>query len=353
MKTVCAGLIVKNESKVLKRCLDSIKPYIDYWVICDTGSTDNTKDLATSELSEIPGKLHETPWVNFGHNRTKLLELCKGKADYTLLIDADEVLLVHDEAFKEKLALDSYLIKFEGDLEWRQKKLVGNHIDWEYEGVTHEYIHSKQENAYEPTDLISLKHFCDGSRRPEKFEDDISLLRKALKDDPKNARYWFYLAQSLFDLGRYKKALKAYENRIQLGGWAEEVYFSILKRGLCLKNLKQHFPMKELLEAYEFRPSRLEAIYEIIRHFREEGFYHAAYTLCKKEIDKPKNKDVLFIDKTISDYKLQDELAICSYWVGEYQESLELNQKLLENPNLPLAHKVRIEENKKLAQSKV
>ena len=110
MKTICAALIVKNESKVIKRCLDSIKPFIDYWVVCDTGSTDDTKEIISSELSEIPGDLHDVPWVNFGHNRTKLIELCKGKADYLLLIDADEILLVHDKSFKDNLILDSYLI---------------------------------------------------------------------------------------------------------------------------------------------------------------------------------------------------------------------------------------------------
>ena len=70
MKTVCAALIVKNESKVIERCLNSIKDFIDYWVICDTGSTDDTKSIINSELSGISGELHEVEWVSFGHNRT-------------------------------------------------------------------------------------------------------------------------------------------------------------------------------------------------------------------------------------------------------------------------------------------
>ena len=98
MKTICAALIVKNESKVVKRCLSSIKNYIDYWVVCDTGSTDDTKSIVSSELSEIPGELHQVPWINFGHNRTQLLQLCKGKADYLLLIDADEILVETNKA---------------------------------------------------------------------------------------------------------------------------------------------------------------------------------------------------------------------------------------------------------------
>jgi len=353
MKTVCAALIVKNESKVIKRCLDSIKPYIDYWVICDTGSSDDTKEIISSELSNIPGELHETPWVNFGSNRSKLLELCKGKSDYLLLIDADETLSVHDQSFKDQLTLDSYLVKFEGDLEWRQKKLISNHIDWNYEGVTHEFITSPQDRHFEPIDLISLNHFCDGSRRPEKFEDDIRLLRGGLKNDPKNGRYLFYLAQSLFDLGRHKKALKSYQSRIEIGGWEEEVYYSMFKKALCLKFIKPHFPINELVQAHEFRPSRPEAIYEIIRHYREAGNYDIAYSLCKRQLSKPKSKDILFIDKSIYDYKMADELAVCSYWVGEYEESFRVSQELLKNPHLPLIFRERIENNKKFAENKM
>ena len=353
MRTLCAALIVKDEDAVISRCLNSLKPFIDHWVICDTGSTDLTKETIKEELSGIPGDLHEVPWVDFGHNRTELLRLAQGKADYVLLIDADEVLLVHDENFKRKLDLDSYLVKFEGDLEWRQKKLIKNDISWRYEGVTHEYITSDQDKAFGPIDSISLNHFCDGSRRPEKFEEDIRLLRGGLKNEPDNERYWFYLAQSLFDLGRYKKASRAYEKRIKLGGWGEEVYYSALKKALCSKEISPHFPIKELLQAHEFRPSRLEAIYEIIKHLREEGLYNVAYTLGKEEINKPDSEDVLFIDRTISNYKLKDELAVCSYWVGEYAESLRLNEELLINKAVPEFEKARILDNKKFAENKI
>jgi len=353
MKTLCAALIVKNESNVISRCLSSLKPYIDYWLVCDTGSTDSTKEMVQSELSEIPGELHEVPWVNFGHNRSELLRLAKGKADYLLLIDADETLSVHDPDFKNKLNLDSYLIKFEGDLEWRQKKLVGNHINWEYKGVTHEYITSNEDKNFQPADFISLNHFCDGARRPEKFEDDISLLRKGIKEEPKNCRYWFYLAQTLFDLGRYKKALKAYDSTIQLSEWDEEIYYSLFKKALCLKHLKGFFPYDQFFKAHQFRPSRFEAIHEIIRHFREKGYYDMAYSLCKKEINKPESQDLLFIDKSLNNYKLKDELAVCSYWVGEFEESGRLNEELLKNPKVPEFEKNRIKTNQQFAENKI
>jgi glycosyltransferase involved in cell wall biosynthesis len=70
-------MIVKNEAEVLPRLLSSVKDYIDYYVIVDTGSTDDTIALIRQEMAGygIDGEVHERPWVNFGVNRQQSLEL--------------------------------------------------------------------------------------------------------------------------------------------------------------------------------------------------------------------------------------------------------------------------------------
>ena len=81
--TICLVMIVKNESKVIERCIDSVKDHINYWVIVDTGSTDGTQSIITEKMKSlgIEGELHEKPWVNYGHNRTESMNLSKGKCD--------------------------------------------------------------------------------------------------------------------------------------------------------------------------------------------------------------------------------------------------------------------------------
>src|ERR1700722_1540445 len=60
-KTICLNMIVKNESKVIRRCLQSVLPFIDTWVIVDTGSNDGTQKIIKDFMLEhqIPGELHE------------------------------------------------------------------------------------------------------------------------------------------------------------------------------------------------------------------------------------------------------------------------------------------------------
>ena len=354
MKTVCAALIVKDEGKVISRCLESIKPYIDYWTICDTGSTDNTVDIISEELSDIPGELHNTSWKNFGHNRTELIKLAKNKTDYILLVDADMVFNVSDKNFKEKLSAHSYLVGYTGELDYRQKMLIDGRLDWKFVGVTHEYLHSEQDVNVGLINGISLTHFCDGSRRPEKFSNDIKLLEQGLQKEPDNARYMFYLAQSYYDTNKYAEAIHWYEQRAEAGGWEEEVYFSLLRRAKSIARISKDFPIDDFIMAYDYRPKRLEALYEVIRYYREKEMYNFAYSIAERAVKTPYPRgDYLFIDKRINDYKLKDELAICAYWVGKYQESFDLCEEILNNVELPPGDRDRIKKNKKFAKSKL
>ena len=45
MKNLSLCMIVKNEANIIKECFDSVIKFIDYWVICDTGSTDGTQEF--------------------------------------------------------------------------------------------------------------------------------------------------------------------------------------------------------------------------------------------------------------------------------------------------------------------
>ena len=108
---LCLCMIVKNESHIILETLASIKQYLDYWVICDTGSTDNTPEIIEDFFNAegISGECHKVGWKNFGYNRTQVFSLAYKKADYLWVIDADDF-LVGSVDFSN-LSADSYRLK--------------------------------------------------------------------------------------------------------------------------------------------------------------------------------------------------------------------------------------------------
>ena len=106
-------MIVKNESKIITRLFDSVLSIIDCYCICDTGSTDNTKEIITNYFNEknITGKIIDRPFKNFGYNRTEALKAARGMATYLLLLDADMKLIIKPDFDKNKLKIPVYSIQ--------------------------------------------------------------------------------------------------------------------------------------------------------------------------------------------------------------------------------------------------
>ena len=178
-------MIVKNESAIIERCLNSLVNQIDYWVIVDTGSTDNTPMIIKNFMMKhnVPGELIERPWVNFSHNRTEALELAENKADYVLLCDADMVLEVIDSNWKDKLTGNSsYLvIQKNNTLRYQNIRLINGRLKgndrFRYFGATHEYCDSI-DGFNTPVSLTGIEFFdyTDGGSKSDKFTRDIKLL---------------------------------------------------------------------------------------------------------------------------------------------------------------------------------
>src|SRR6266511_4634173 len=305
VKTICLVMIVKDEAAVIRRCLESVKPVITHWVICDTGSTDDTRRIIEETLAGIPGELHEAPWIDFGHNRTQALKLAKGKADYHLLLDADMTLNVLGE-FRELLAAAAFLLRHEGALEFWVERLVSDRLDWRYAGPTHEHIESAFPSNRAKLAQLSVTHHEDGGSRKDKYERDIRLLKRALEQDPANARYVFYLAQSYRDIGNLPQAIEWYEKRATVGGWPEEVWYSLYQVARLQHRLGYAWPLvlQAYLAAFQVRPCRLEPLFHVARFYRENGPYHLGYLFARAVTETPYPDDLLFIEKSLYEHEL-------------------------------------------------
>lgn len=324
--TLCLNMIVKNESKIITRLLDSVLPIIDCYCICDTGSTDNTIEIITNYFTNanILGKIVTEPFKNFCHNRNFSLNSCIGMSDYILLLDADMILQINNFDKKTLNMYDSFNILQGNDTFYYQNtRIVKNNGLYNYVGVTHEYINTPPNNKkgfIEKNNLFILD-VGDGGSKQNKFERDIELLTNGLIEEPNNERYYFYLANSYHDSGNYEKSIETYEKRIKIGGWIQEIWYSYYRIGLCYKNLN-NMPnaIFNWLKAYQCFPERIENLYEIIHYYRNNSnsnlayhFYNLADSIISK---KNKIDDYLFLQKDIYDYKIDYEFSISACYVN-------------------------------------
>ncbi|MGH2852602.1 MAG: tetratricopeptide repeat-containing glycosyltransferase [Solirubrobacteraceae bacterium] len=346
--SICLCMIVRDEVGVLKRCLDSCRELIDHWVICDTGSTDGTQDLIRRELTGIPGELHEHSWVDFGHNRSELMRLARGKGDYLLLLDADWTVEVKLSAL-EGLGADSYLIRHAGAVEFHNKRLVSGRLEWRYIGATHEYIACDAERTCERLEGLVI-HVCSvGGSRTGRWQRDAELLEAEVERNPADARAVFYLAQTYRDIGeesddhaKLKLALDHYLRRAEMDGWAQERYFARYQVGVLSARLGD-WPraVDAFLAAWELRPVRLEAVHDLAVGLRERGLHRAAHQFTRLASLRPLPvpDDILFVAPWIYEWGMLFEYSITAYWCGELGASILACKRLLAIESLPEPHR--------------
>lgn len=352
-ESLCLNMIVKNEAHVIKKCLDSLKGKIDYWVIVDTGSTDGTQELIKEELKEIPGELHQSTWKNFGYNRSEAFNLAKGKGDYILFMDADDWLEYEEDFNFASLNKDSYQMwRGTSDFTYLKPQLVKGHLPWRWVGVTHEYLTCDQIHSQGILQGVRYVSGDNGASRndPEKFMKNVHLLEEGLKEEPTNARYMFYLAESYRDAGNPLKAIESYHKRIAMGGWEEEIFWSLLQIAKLENQLKVPMDMvaEDFHKAHRLRPHRVEPVYYMAELYNQNHRYDLAYECMKgwNFILKPASKDSLFNEAWMEQWGLTFQLSICSYYLGHFQESLDLCNLLLDEKYLPEHLKELVEKNR-------
>jgi GR25 family glycosyltransferase involved in LPS biosynthesis/tetratricopeptide (TPR) repeat protein len=280
-------MIVKNEAHIIESTLQNITSYIkfNYYVICDTGSSDTTKAVITAffESRNIPGELYDDPWVSFGHNRTKALERAYNKTDYVLVWDADDTIEGYFR-LPEPLTIDYYRFQFGG---YGRSQLFNNRKRWHYVGVLHEYVGCLE--ACGPNEHIGGDYRVNSGRTgarskdPEKYLKDALTLEAAykeamLKKDPIHERYAFYCASSYRDAGNKEKALEWYKKVLTLNNWAQEKYVSckeIANIYDALGTMKEGFPY--LIESFKYDTTRVECAKRLIVHYCLQKNYQVAY----------------------------------------------------------------------------
>ncbi len=337
MPKLCLNMIVKDESHIIRETLESVTKYIDYYVISDTGSSDNTVEIIKEYFDSvgIKGEIYHDEWKDFGHNRSLALKHAQGKSDYIWIIDADDIIIGDFRPYN--LTKDSYLIKIGTDFVYWRQNIFKNFKDyvWKYKGRCHEYPccdkpNITQENL-EGDYYLDSRRLGNRNKDPNKLLKDAKIFEEELEKNPNDERSTFYLAQSYFDHGDIEKGVKYYKKRATMGGFYEEVYYSLYRAAVGLQHLNKDW--KEVktafMNAHNHSKYRAEPIYEIAKHYRlnddfENGYKYANYGA---KIKFPE-QSMLFVSADVYKWKMLDEFSLCAYYSKRYMEAYKAYKKL-------------------------
>ena len=352
-------MIVKNEEKIIERCLRSVLEFIDFFVIMDTHSSDNTTqkirevfddyNKGKKKRDKIRGIIFKGEFKNFGEARNRSLKVAYDKSgcDYILLLDADHILVLPQKSELElKIQLSKYkdvgsfyITQIDQKLSYKNTRLISNPPSsvslgtekgrrYYYKGYTHEVLicsslseeggeEIKEDNRITlPVSDIFIQDLGDGGSKEDKSLRDEKLLLQEIEDDPGYSRPYFYLANTYFGQKKLEEAEKYYRKRISFGGWKEELWYCYYRLGL-IKVVQKNIPLSIyfLQSAIETNCKRLESYFHLLLIFRDlrMDINFDIYIQRAKDIynqvdlgDIP-TQDFLFYEKEICEVKFREE----------------------------------------------
>ena len=220
-------MIVKNEERELPLCVNCVKPVLDEIVVVDTGSTDNTKEVAR----QLGARVFDFVWVDdFSAARNE--SILRATGDYILWLDADDRV---DPPEMEKLDLlkqnfpwkknRAYYLKVnsqspvDGETHFYQLRVFPNVAGARFEGRVHEQVFYRLKKLgmeFVQTDII-LRHtgYHDEATIRQKSERNLKIIQDELRRSPHNLIYHYNAARTLSGVGRLAEAIEHMEKIVR------------------------------------------------------------------------------------------------------------------------------------------
>lgn len=334
-------MIVKNEEEVLARCLDSVKDIVDEINIVDTGSTDNTVEIA----NRYTDRVFYFEWIgDFAAARNESFKYAT--KDYILYLDADDVLLEEDrkklKELKETLdiSVDSVSMYYNAGmdeygnitLQYRRNRLVKRSRNFKWKGDCHQYL-EVYGNIINSDIAVTHKKIRHSVGR------NLSIYQKKLeRGDVFSARDYFYYGNELRENGFYREAIENYEKNIQLKeGWVEDKVYACINKADCYRMIgEKEKELFSLLESIKFaKTPRPEICSRMGYYFQREQDYQSAIFWYKlaTEIEIDFNK-WSFSYPAYATWYPHLQLCVCYYNLQDFENAYYHNEKAREfRPN--------------------
>jgi len=329
MTTWSLAMIVKNEAAVLARCLDSIKEIVDEIIIVDTGSTDETVEIAKLYTD----KVFHFDWINdFAAARN--FSFSKATCDYIMWLDADDFfadserkkLLEYKKNFNPELdvAYLKYNVGFDAQgnvtLSNYRERILKRSRNFQWSEPVHECI-----VVSGPTEHVDIavthgaKNRTHTHRNLEIYESQTTLTDRGT----------FYYARELKTHNRLQEAIVKYTLFLDnQRGWREDNIRSCYDLADCYKHLEQpETAVKYLFQTFLYDKPRAETCCKIGDYFFEKRDYHNATYWYDLALNPNSHFEAGFFNPDYCDFIPSIQLCIIFDRLGNHELAYDYHLK--------------------------
>lgn len=328
--TLC--LIVKNESAYLEKCINSVLNIVSDVYIVDTGSTDNTREIAlayTSNVDDYP--------FNGNFSEARNYALRKVKSPWILFLDADEYFEAHEALKLLNIVKDLHenvkglrviRYNFFGNGGWytsKTLKIFRNTPEIFYEGaIVDSVANSIKQSKGQIVDLpVVLNHFGHGrsvQHRDSKAEIYLNLMLKEIRENPSNAKLIGYAGMINRTLGRFEKALELTSKAIGIDPHSPHTHYAkaqVLRSMGNFSEAVKHYELAAQLDPNDGNMWNMVGVGYLSIQKPDQA---------AKAFEKALEKEPCLIHVKVNQ-------GILKQMAGEYSEALKLFQEVAEvNP---------------------
>lgn len=356
LPTISLCMIVKDEEENLPDTLSSVKDYVDEIIIVDTGSTDNTVEVARS----FGAKVYFYKWNDdFASARNEALK--HATCDWILSMDADDKMNgsdilrfkeylretdalgfsipilseVRDNSLNMSNTVVNYLVRiFKNDPRIRFKRRI------------HEFVDQSIFDIGGKIERVELPVFHSGYTDPKtlakKLERNKRLLELALEENPQDHNLWVYMGKTYFNLNDLESAERCYRKAIKIAEENRDRFVSLYflqSAYIDLALLVSKDRMEEAIElfnkAIDIDPNFPDTYYYLGTAYYNSGSFEKAYDTFKKVFQVDTSKSLF----AISHLGIRGEITLTMLQatalnLGLIREAIDYGNKILGiNPN--------------------
>ncbi len=332
MREISLCMIVKNEEKVIERCLNSISDIIDEIIIVDTGSTDETKNIA----SQYTDKIYDFEWVN-DFAKARNYSFSKATKEYILWLDADDVVKEED---KKKLielkngmdgTVDVYTMLYNYSQDengnpliiQRRERIVKRKNNYKWQSPIHEVIVPTGNIVDTDIMITHEKHeIKDVNRNLKIFEE---MIEKHMQFDD---RQEYCYAKELYFLQHIPKAINEYNKFIDkyIDEYDERrdlLYSALIELSDCYKRLgNESKEWETLMLILKNQIPEKDCLNRIADIFFRKNKWKEAIFWYKKALELEYTAESIY-----DNYYSNICVGVCYYWLGDIQRAYEYNEK--------------------------